>query len=88
MDKFDRTTHGMLAAIKRCFTKHNLSELWDKLIYLSADGTSANGSKDSGLIAKILAEYGLVLFLWNFSYRLELALNDALSDLQVRWRNR
>ena len=42
MDKFDRTTHGMLAAIKSCFTKHNLSELWHELIYLSVDGTSMN----------------------------------------------
>ena len=41
-DKFDRTTHGMLAAIKRRFTKHNLSELWHKLIYLSVDGASMN----------------------------------------------
>ena len=86
MDKFDRTTHGMLAAIKSCFTKHNLSELWHELIYLSVDGFSMNIGVWSH--RKIPAEHGWVLFLWDFSYRLELALNDALSDLQVRWTNR
>ena len=35
MDKF-------VGFYKRCFTKHNLSELWHKLIYLSVDGTSMN----------------------------------------------
>ena len=49
MDKFDQTAPGMLAAIKGCFTKHTFSELWDKLIYLSADGASVNSAKDSWL---------------------------------------
>ena len=80
MDKFDQTAPGMLAAIKACFTRHNLSELWDKLIYLSADGASVNSGKDSGLIAQIQAEHIWVLFVWCFSHRLELALKDALSD--------
>ena len=81
MDKVDQTAPGMLAAIKGCFTKHNLSELWDKLIYLSADGASVNSGKDSDLIAQIQVEHGWVLFVWCFRYRLELALKDALSDL-------
>ena len=63
-----------------CFTKHNLSQLWDRLIYLSADVTPVNSGKDFGLITKIQAEHGWVLFVWGFSYRFELALNDALSD--------
>ena len=49
MDKFDQTALGMLAAIKGCFTKHTFSELWDKLIHLSADGASVNSAKDSWL---------------------------------------
>ena len=47
--KFDQTAPGILAAIKGCFTKHTFSELWDKLIYLSADGASVNSAKDSWL---------------------------------------
>ena len=51
MDKFDQTVPRMLAAIKGCFTKHNLSEFRDKLICISADGASVNSGKDSGFIA-------------------------------------
>ena len=78
MDEFDQSAVGMLRAIKSCFERHNLSELWEKLIYLSADGASVNSGKDSGLIAQIQAEHEWVLFVWCFSHRLELALKDAL----------
>ena len=54
--------------------------MWNKLIYLSADGASLNSGKESGLIAQIRAEYEWVLFVWCFSHRLELALKDALKD--------
>ena len=46
MDKFDQTAPKILAAIKGSFTKHNLSEFLDKLIYFSADGISGNSKKD------------------------------------------
>ena len=46
MDKFDQTALKILAAIKGSFTKHNLSEFLDKLIYFSADGVSGNSKKD------------------------------------------
>ena len=62
------------------FKRHNLSEVWNKLIYLSADGASVNSGKESGLIAQIRAEHEWVLFVWCFSHRLELALKDALKD--------
>ena len=51
MDKFDQTAPKMLVAIKGCFTKHNLSEIWEKVIYISVDGAPGNSGKDSGLIA-------------------------------------
>ena len=70
----------MMEAIKRSFKENKLSELWDKLIYLSADGASVNSGKDSGLIAQLQEEHEWVLFLWCFSHRLELALKDALQD--------
>ena len=56
--------------------RHNLSEVWNKLIYLSADGASVNSRKESGLIAQIRAEHEWVLFVWCFSHRLELALKE------------
>ena len=59
MDEFDQTAPGMLSAIKSCFTSNNFSELWDKLIYLSAGGASVNSGKDSGLIAQIQREHEL-----------------------------
>ena len=80
MDDFDQTAVGMLDAIKSSFKRHNLSEVWNKLIYLSADGASVNSGKESGLIAQIRAEHEWVLFVWCFSHRLELALKDALKD--------
>ena len=40
-----------------------------------------NSGKDSDLIAQIQVEHDWILFVWCFSYRLELALKDALSDL-------
>ena len=52
--------------------KHSLFELWDKLIYLSADGASVNSGKGSGLIVQIQAGHGLVMFVYCFSHRLEL----------------
>ena len=80
IDEFDQTAPGMLSAIKSAFSRNNLSNLWDKLIYLSSDGASVNCGKDSGLIAQIQEEHEWVLFVWCFSHRLELALKDALSD--------
>ena len=80
MDEFDHTAPGMLSAIKPAFTSNKLTDSWDKLVYLSADGASVNSGKDSGLIAQIQAEHDWVLFVWCFSHRLELALKDALSD--------
>ena len=62
MEKFYQTSPGMLGAIHGCFTKNTLSKLWDKLIYLSADGASVNSGKDSGLIAQSQAENYWVLF--------------------------
>ena len=76
MNKFVQTAPKMLAAIKGCFTKHNVSELWDKLIYLSADGASGNSGKDSGLIEQIKEEHGWVLFVWCFSHCLELVKKE------------
>ena len=80
MNELDQTAPGMLSAIKSAFTRNNLADLWDKLVYLSADGASVNSGKESGLIAQIQAEHDWVLFVWCFSHRLELALKDALSD--------
>ena len=69
MDKFNQTAPGIVDDIKGCFRKHNLSELWDKLIYLSAETASVNSGKGSGLTAQIQAEHGWVLFVWSFSHR-------------------
>ena len=80
MDDFDQTAVGMMDAIKHSFKENKLSELWEKLIYLSADGASVNSGKDSGLIAQLQEEHEWVLFVWCFSHRLELALKDALQD--------
>ena len=62
MDDFDQTAVGMLDAIKSSFKRHNLSEVWNKLIYLPADGASVNSGKESGLLAQIRAEHEWVLF--------------------------
>ena len=70
----------MLEAIRRSIEDNNLSDLWKKIIYLSADGASVNSGKDSGLIAKLQEENEWILFVWCFSHRLELALKDALAD--------
>ena len=80
MDESHQTAPGMLSAIKATLTRNKLADLWDKLVYLSADGASVNSGKDSGLIAQIQAEHDRVLFVFCFSHRLELALKDALSD--------
>jgi hypothetical protein len=80
MDEFDQSAVGMLGAIKSSFKNHDLSSLWSKLIYLSADGASVNSGKESGLIAQLQAEHEWILFVWCFSHRLELALKDALND--------
>ena len=80
MNDFDQTSNGMLEAIKHSFTTNNLTDLWDKIIYLSADGASVNSGKQSGLIAKLQDEHEWILFVWCFSHRLELALKDALAD--------
>ena len=46
IDDFDQSAVGMMEAIKRSFKENKLSELWEKLIYLSADGASVNSGKD------------------------------------------
>ena len=54
-----------------CFTENNMSKLWDKLTYLSADGASMTSGKDFGLIAQSQADHGWVLFVWYCSHRLD-----------------
>ena len=78
MDDFGQIALGMMAAIKHSFKENKLTELWDKLIYLSADGSSVNCWKDSGPIAQFQKEHEWVLFVWCFRHQLELALKDAL----------
>ena len=80
MDDFNQTAVGMMEAIKSSFERNKLSNLLDKLIYLSADGDSVNSGRESGLIAQLQAEHEWVLFVWCFSHRLELALKDALGN--------
>ena len=70
----------MLEAIQRSFKNNNLVDLWDNIIYLSADGASVNSGKESDLIAKLQEENAWILFVWCFSHRLELALKDALGE--------
>ena len=70
----------MLESIRRSFKVNNLAKLWDKIIYLLADGASVNSGKDSGLIVKLQEENEWILFVWCFSHRLELALKDALAE--------
>ena len=71
MEKFDQSVPRMLAAIKGCFTKNNMSKLWDKLTYISAAAASMTSGKDFGLIAQIQADHGRVLFVWYCSHRLD-----------------
>ena len=80
LNGLDQNADGLLEAIRRSIEDNNLSDLWKKIIYLSADGTSVNSGKDSGLIAKLQEENEWILFVWCFSHRLELALKDALAD--------
>ena len=47
---------------------------------MSADGTSVNSGKDSGLIAQFQGQHEWVLFVWCFSHWLKLALKDSLKD--------
>ena len=45
MDVFDQSADGMRDAIKASFKRNKLSNLLDKIIYLSADGASVNSGK-------------------------------------------
>ena len=80
LNGLDQNVDGMLKAIRRSIEDNNLSDLWKKIIYLSADGASVNSGKGLGLIAKLQEENEWILFVWCFSHRLELALKDALAD--------
>ena len=72
----------MLEAIRRSVQDNNLSDLWKKIIYLSADDASVNSGKDSGLIAKLQEENEWIIFVWCFSHCLGLVLKDALADFR------
>ena len=80
LNGLDQNANGMLEAIRQSIEDNNLSNLWKKVIYLSADGASMNSGKDSGMIAKLQEENEWILFVWCFSHRLELALKDPLAD--------
>ena len=67
MDDFNQTAVGMMEAIKCSFERNKLSNLLDKLIYLSADGASVNSGRESGLIAQLQAEHEWVLFVIDWS---------------------
>ena len=77
---FFQTALEMMAAIKHSFKENKLTELWDKIVYLSVGGASVNSGKDSGLIAQFQEEHEWVLFVSCFIHWLELALKDALQD--------
>ena len=52
LDDHDQTAGGMLESIRRSFEVNSLADLWNKIIYLSADGASVKSGKDSGLDCK------------------------------------
>ena len=70
LNGLDQNPDGMLEAIIRSIENNNLSDLWKKIIYLSADGALVNSGKENEWI----------LFVWCSSHRLELAMKDALAD--------
>ena len=48
MDDFDQTAVGMMGAIKYSFEQNKLSNLLNKLIYLSADNALATAGESWG----------------------------------------
>ena len=80
LNGLEQNADGMLEAIRRSIEDNNLSDLWKKIIYHSADGASVNSGKDSGLIAKLQEKNEWIIFAWCFSHRLELVLKVALAD--------
>ena len=61
LNGLDKNADGMLEVIRRSI-EDNLSDLWKKIICLSADGALVNSGKDSGLIAKLQEENEWILF--------------------------
>ena len=74
MDDFDQTAVGMMGAIKYSFEQNKLSNLLNKLIYLSADNALATAGESWGWL------HNWILFIWCFSHSLQLALKDALEN--------
>lgn len=74
MDDFDQTAVGMMGAIKSSFEQNKLSNLLNKLIYLSADNALATAGESWGWL------HNWIRFIWCFSHSLQLALKDALEN--------
>ena len=71
---------GLKNAIVSAFKEHGLESALGKMVLLSSDGASVNSGAKSGLIRLFQEEYPWISFIWCFSHRLELSLNDALKE--------
>ena len=74
---------GLKQAIQLSFKSNKLSHVLDKIVFLSSDGASVNSGQSSGLISLLKEDYEWVVFVWCFSHRLELALQDSLKDFMA-----
>ena len=68
MDDFDWTAVGMMGAIKSLFEQNKLSNLLNKLIYLSADNALATAGESWGWL------HNWILFIWCFSHSFQMHL--------------
>ena len=71
---------GLKNAIFATFHKHSLESVLSRIVFLASDGASVNSGKDSGLIWLLQEDFPWISFIWRFSHRLELALEDALKE--------